>query len=95
MFVRVDRDLVVNMNQITSYNIIEEPDAYKLVLYKNDKMPLHTVYYMKEHGHQVEILISFINVMNEVILNPENVKPVIIPQEETQEPKEDGEEIFE
>lgn len=71
MFVRIDRDLVINMNQITSYNIIEEPDAYKLLIYKNDKTPIHTVYYMKQHSHEVELLLSFINVMNDYVINPD------------------------
>ena len=74
MFVRIDKDLVVNMNQITSYNILEDYDSYKLVIYKNDKTPFHTVFYMKNNGNQVDILLSFINAMNEVIVNPENMK---------------------
>ena len=84
MFVRIDRDLSVNINNIFSYKISEDLDSYKLQLWSNTGSIIHTIIYLKSRQDQLDILISFNNTMRELMVNPDRLPEMeYITEEET------------
>lgn len=73
MFVRIDKDLSVNINNIFSYKISEDLDSYKLQLWSNTGNIVHTVIYLKSRQDQLDILISFNNTMRDMMVNPDRL----------------------
>lgn len=73
MFVRIDKDLSVNINNIFSYKISEDLDSYKLQLWSNTGNIIHTVIYLKSRQDQLDILISFNNTMRDMMVNPDRL----------------------
>ena len=69
MFVRIDKDLSVNINNIFSYKLSEDEDSYKLQIWSLNGGIAHTVIYMKGRADQMKILIEFNNVMRELTTN--------------------------
>jgi len=82
MFVRIDRDLVVNINNIFSYKISEDIESYKLQIWSPTGALIHSVFYMKNKPEQVNILIQFNDTMRERMVNPEIINEQVNTVEE-------------
>ena len=91
MFVRIDKDLSVNINNIFSYKLSEDMDSYKLQIWSNQGNLIHNIIYLKERPEQVQILIDFNNTMRDLTVNPEIIRePIVEPT--TKELVEENEE---
>ena len=94
MFVRIDRDLSVNIGNIFSYKLSEDVDSYKLQIWSNTGSIIHTVIYLKSRPEQMKILIEFNNVMRDLttnldIVGENNFEDMMQPEEiPVEEPKE-------
>ncbi len=89
MFVRIDKDLVVNINNIFSYKISEDFESYKLQIWSTTGAVIHTIFYMKDKPEQVNILIQFNDTMRERMVNPEIInEPANIIEEPAKHVKE-------
>ena len=83
MFVRIDKDLSVNINNIFSYKLSEDIDSYKLQVWSNQGNLIHNIIYLKERPDQVQILIDFNNTMRDLTVNPEIIRePIVEPTTE-------------
>lgn len=83
MFVRIDKDLSVNINNIFSYKLSEDMDSYKLQIWSNQGNLIHNIIYLKERPEQVQILIDFNNTMRDLTVNPEIIRePIVKPTTE-------------
>lgn len=78
MFVRIDKDLSVNINNIFSYKLSEDLDSYKLQIWSNQGNLIHNIIYLKERPDQVQILIDFNNTMRDLTVNPEVIREQIV-----------------
>ena len=78
MFVRIDKDLSVNINNIFSYKLSEDMDSYKLQIWSNQGNLIHNIIYLKERPEQVQILIDFNNTMRDLTVNPEIIREPIV-----------------
>ena len=91
MFVRIDKDLSVNINNIFSYKLSEDMDSYKLQIWSNQGNLIHNIIYLKERPEQVQILIDFNNTMRDLTVSPEIIRePIVEPT--TEELVEENEE---
>jgi hypothetical protein len=86
MFVRIDRDLSVNINNILSYKLSEDAEAIKLQIWSIQGTILHTIFYLKNRPEQMKIIIDFNNAMRDLTVNPEIIRDYNI--EDTVEDKE-------
>jgi len=75
MFVRIDKDLSVNIGNIFSYKLSEDTDSYKLQVWSSNGSIVHTVIYLKNRPEQMKILIEFNNVMRDLTTNLEVINP--------------------
>ena len=83
MFVRIDKDLSVNINNIFSYKLSEDMDSYKLQIWSNQGNLIHNIIYLKERPEQVQILIDFNNTMRDLTVNHEIIRePIVEPTTE-------------
>lgn len=76
MFVRIDRDLSVNIGNIFSYKLSEDQDSYKLQVWSETGNIVHTVIYLKDRPEQMKLLIEFNNVMRDLTTNLDVIRPV-------------------
>ena len=72
MFVRIDTDLFVRVENISSYRILESSDSYKLQVWCSGILA-HTVIYVKGNPNNIKLLVEFIEAMKDFIINPEVV----------------------
>ena len=70
MFVRVERDFFVNLNQISSYILKEEEDAIRLIIYVGGRIA-HNIVYLKCDKEAIAILVNFIDAARSLTINPE------------------------
>ena len=70
MFVRVEKDFFVNLNQVSSYLLKEEEDAIRLIIYINGKAA-HNIVYLKCDSEELGILTDFVNAVRDITVNPE------------------------
>ena len=70
MFIRVEKDFFVNLNQISSYILKEEEDAIRLIIYIGGKIT-HNIVYLKCDTEAIGILINFIDAARSLTINPE------------------------
>ena len=91
MFLRIDKDLFVNVNNIFSYKLFDEGDSYKLLIWSTDGKIGNTVYYLKNSPEQMNILREVVDNLREFTLNPERLiyptEPVV--EEPVEEPVEE------
>ena len=92
MFVRIDKDLSVNINNIFSYKLSEDIDSYKLQVQSNQGNLIHNIIYLKERPDQVQILIDFNNTMRDLTVNPEVIREQAFTEPTTEELVEENEE---
>ena len=92
MFVRIDKDLSVNINNIFSYKLSEDMDSYKLQIWSNQGNLIHNIIYLKERPEQVQILIDFNNTMRDLTVNPEVIREQAFTEHTTEELVEENEE---
>lgn len=90
MFVRIDKDLSVNINNIFSYKLSEDIDSYKLQMWSNQGNLIHNIIYLKERPDQLQILIDFNNTMRDLTVNPEIIRETSIPEETQQEVEDEN-----
>lgn len=76
MFVRIDKDLSVNIGNMFSYKLSEDQDSYKLQVWSETGNIIHTVIYLKDRPEQMKILIEFNNVMRDLTTNLDVIRPV-------------------
>ena len=76
MFVRIDKDLSVNIGNMFSYKLSEDQDSYKLQVWSETGNIVHTVIYLKDRPEQMKILIEFNNVMRDLTTNLDVIRPV-------------------
>lgn len=81
MFVRIDRDLSVNINNIFSYQLSEDPESYKLYIWSIQGNLVHKIIYLKSKPEQLKLLIEFNEAMRNITVNPEIIQEEIIPDE--------------
>lgn len=86
MFLRIDTDLFVNVNNIFSYKIIEDIDSYKVVFWGSSGSIVNTVIYLKQNQQQMGILIDMVNSLKDFTINPDKVIPKI-EEPKIEEPK--------
>ena len=94
MFVRIDNDLAVNINNIFSYKLFEDGDSYKLQVWGVNGTPIHTVIYLKDRPDQMQLLIDFNNTLRDLTVNNEVIRNVQLPIEQL-ETEEDEQHIKE
>ena len=82
MFVRIDKDLAVNINNIFSYKLFEDGDSYKLQVWGVNGTPIHTVIYLKDRPDQMQLLIDFNNTLRDLTVNNEVIRNVQLPIEQ-------------
>lgn len=89
MFVRIDKDLSVNIQNILSYKLSEDHDSYKLQIWSPNGNIVHNIIYLKDRPEQMQILIDFNNVMRDLTLNIEIIKTAneFIRKNEVEEPR--------
>lgn len=75
MFLRVDRDIYININNISSYKLSEDTNSYKLTIYGLSGNVLHNIIYLKDSVEQIGLLLEVNNILRERLINPD-----IIPQ---------------
>ncbi len=71
MFIRIDRDLFVNINNISSFKLYDEGEAYKLIVWGNSGSILHTIFYIKASNDQMRLLSEIVNNFKELTVNPD------------------------
>lgn len=77
MFIRIDKDLSVNINKIFSYKLSEDQDSYKLQIWGESPVPMHTIIYPKSRPDLVNLLIDFNNAMRDLTVNNEIIESYI------------------
>lgn len=77
MFVRIDTDLFVNINNMFSYKISDTADAYKLQIWSSNGNIIHSIFYLKDVPSQMQILLQFNDVMQDLVVNPERISPQV------------------
>ena len=70
MFLRIDTDLFVNIDNILTYKLYDEGESYKLVINGNDKSPI-IVFYLKGNPNDMKILGEVVNKFREITINPD------------------------
>lgn len=70
MFLRIDTDLFVNVDNIISYKLYDEGQSYKLVINGNEKSPI-IVFYLKENQNDMKILGEVVAKFREITYNPD------------------------
>ncbi len=95
MFVRIDKDLSVNINNIFSYKLSEDEDSFKLQVWSTQGVLIHNVIYLKSRPDQVKILIDFNNIMRDLTANPEVIRDFVDDTPEFVEDVEDNKHIQE
>lgn len=88
MFVRVDKDLYINIQNIFSYKLIDDGDAYKLQIWSSNGNLVHNIFYIKDNIDQMKILLEFNNMMRDLMVNPEIVSQHTDLVNEVAEPEE-------
>ena len=76
MFIRVDTDLFVRVENISSYRILESNDSYKLQIWSSGIL-VHNIIYLKGNPNNIKLLIEFVEAMKDYTVNPD----IVIPQE--------------
>jgi hypothetical protein len=71
MFLRIDTDLFVNVDNIFSYKLSDEGDAFKLMIWGSNGNVIHTVFYMKNIETQVALITEVVNSLKDLTLNPD------------------------
>lgn len=71
MFLRIDTDLFINVNNVFSYKLYDEGDSYKLIVWGCDGKIIHSVFYMKHKEDQMNILKEVVNNFRELTINPD------------------------
>lgn len=86
MFIRIDTDLSVNINNIFSYKISEDFNSYKLSIWSATGALVHSVIYLKDRQDQMNILIQFNDTMRDLTVNPEIIRTEVVevPEEVTE-----------
>lgn len=87
MFLRIDRDLFVNISSIGSIKLLEDNNSYKLILTGVNGNIMHTVIYLKSDYNQMEILIGVNDYIRGNTVNPEVIVPMV-PEEQIVTPEE-------
>ena len=70
MFLRIDTDLFVNIDNILTYKLYDEGESYKLVINGNDKSPI-IVFYLKGNPNDMKILGEVVSKFREITINPD------------------------
>lgn len=70
MFLRIDTDLFVNIDNIISYRLYDEGESFKLVVNGNEKTPI-IVFYLKNNQMDMKILGEVVNKFREITYNPD------------------------
>ena len=70
MFLRIDTDLFVNIDNIISYRLYDEGESYKLVVNGNEKTPI-IVFYLKNNQMDMKILGEVVAKFREITYNPD------------------------
>lgn len=70
MFLRIDTDLFVNIDNIISYRLYDEGESYKLVINGNEKAPI-IVFYLKNSQMDMKILGEVVAKFREITYNPD------------------------
>ena len=89
MFIRIDRDLVINTANILGYQILEDSNSYKLQIWSTSGALVYNIIYLKDDHYQTNILIEFNNYMRGLTVNAE--PPLYINNEEEVEENTNGE----
>lgn len=71
MFLRIDTDLFINVNNIGGYKLFDEGDSYKLIIWGTEGKIAHSVYYMKHQPTQIALLQEVVNNFRELTINPD------------------------
>ncbi len=71
MFLRVDTDLFININNVLGYKLFDEGEAYKLIIWCNGGNISHTVFYLKDQPAQISLLKEIVNNFREITINPD------------------------
>ena len=88
MFVRVDRDFFVNLNQVSSYILKEEEDAIRLIIYVGGKVA-HNIVYLKCDTEAINTLSGFVSAVRDITLNPEYSVDQLLKIQESRKVEED------
>lgn len=70
MFLRIDTDLFVNIDNIISYRLYDEGESFKLVVNGNEKTPI-IVFYLKNNQMDMKILGEVVAKFREITYNPD------------------------
>ena len=77
MFLRIDSDLFVNLNNVFSYKIMEDETSYKIVFWGSAGKVVHTVFYLKTSPAQMKLLQEVVLNLKELSLNPDLAVPIM------------------
>lgn len=88
MFLRIDSDTFVNIDNIFSYKLSDEGDSFKLTLWGTSGTVMNTIHYMKFRDDHIALLKEVVNSLRDITINPERETQPEIEMGETQEPEE-------
>ena len=88
MFLRIDSDTFVNIDNIFSYKLSDEGDSFKLTLWGTSGTVMNTIHYMKFRDDHIALLKEVVNSLRDITINPERETQPEIETGETQEPEE-------
>jgi hypothetical protein len=89
VFLRVDSDLFVNLDNVFSYKLSDDGDAFKLIFWGNNGNIINTVFYMKNMEAQIILLQEVIKHLRDLTINPDRSMYQSMDLEPTPQPVEE------
>lgn len=71
MFIKVDKDYFINIDNICAYKLSEDLDSYKLLIWTCDMS--HTIIYMKSNQVQMNLLSEVNEILQNITINKEKL----------------------
>lgn len=88
MFLRVESDTFINLNNVYSYKLVEDHNSYKLMFWGSNGNIINSVFYLKNQPNQIELLTEVVTNLRELTLNPD-ISIYLPPRDFTNEPNEE------
>ena len=88
MFLRVDSDTFVNIDNIFSYKLSDEEDSFKLTLWGTSGTVMNTIHYLKFREDHIALLKEVVNSLKDITINPERETQPELVSEEPPAPEE-------
>lgn len=71
MFLRIEGDTFVNLNNVFSYKLSEDRDSFKLMFWGSNGNIINTAFYLKSQPDQIELLRNIVSSLRDITINPD------------------------